>query len=166
MFIPAQSSQCINQTQPTITPRSVLELSVGQTGSISCTLSCQADQCPETVIVTNSQGPLVDIFTEVTLQGIVNKDSLNCSSSAVLCYMAFNISWTDNLDIRESLDQLQCVFIYTTGSMFCKTDNLTIVFSGKYNYSINVLYWVIHFIYSDISKVYNYWDVIHCWIWG
>lgn len=99
-----------------------------QKATVTCASLC-LDRHAQTVTVNSNRSS--DILTEVTLQEIVDRGSLSChNSSSGPCSITFNISWTDDLDLREKLNELHCTFIYTGGG-HCKTDNIMIAFSGK-----------------------------------
>lgn len=107
----------------------MLTLSEETVGTVRCTSLC-LDR-PENVLVNSKQSMTGNIFSEVTLQGIVNSDSLSSHNSSSGPYsLAFNISWTDDLDLRERLNELQCIFTYMGGAV-CNTNTIVIVFSGK-----------------------------------
>ena len=96
----------------------------------------------------------INILKDSTTQPILSQ--VNSSSSNLIdevCTYSLEIPWTDDSGIRKEMDDLYCLFAYSSNLEPCRTDAIQVTFSGTGIIKSNV--YCVFVPCDDIHLVYS-----------
>lgn len=115
-----------------ISPSQELTVFKLRPGTLSCSTSCE--KVENLFFRASSEKGRDDVnildpssmFSSVVSSVMPRFDNTTCSYS-------LNILWTNDMNIRNGLDSVLCVIVLDKDGYSCKTENVSLVFSGKFD---------------------------------
>ena len=110
---------------PILSPPNGLYIIENEPNTMSCTVPHQAYEI-ENIYVVNSDES--DILIDAALNAIITEKVEFVNATTYF----LRLLWTGDTVVRKKLDSLQCVAIYHSGSMVCKSSKIHVEFLGMY----------------------------------
>ena len=84
------------------------------------------------ILPSNGSQDDIDILDSGIFSSVVSSSvKFTSSRDNRTCSHSIDVSWSDNANIRKELDSVLCVFVFK-GGISCKTENVSLVFSGEF----------------------------------
>ena len=113
-----------------ISPSQEVIVTKSRPGTFACTTNCGKVENLFFYRPSSESRDDINILESSIFSSVVGSVKPSSDNTTMSCSHSVNITWTNDTNIRNELDSVMCVIILK-GGVSCKTENISVVFSGE-----------------------------------